>query len=332
LKKEFIKPVVAASLFAIVAAVLLGMTFVVTEGPIAERRAQAAAAALEALIPGAYRVETMNLNISGTNLTRMYRAFNEEDRLLGYAFAANPTGYSGVIDMMMAFNPSGYVLGLEILNHSETPGIGAIVATEHFREAFVGRIGILVPSRRAMSPQEIDVAVGATTSLNAVLRGINDATRYLGFEEAGAPLFPPVPPIYPSVADLIPRTRFTEFIHVDSFSVEWMAVSHDASGNPLGYVFFMSPRGYHGPIEMALVTDIDANFRDLYIIDHQESWSMGGRVLDMPDFGRQFVGLSFDREVELIRDIDTVSFATISLNSVIRGINDAMHYFNRHHR
>ncbi|MDR2166650.1 MAG: FMN-binding protein [Clostridiales bacterium] len=334
MKKEFIKPVIAATLFAVVAAVLLGLTFSVTEGPIAERRAQQAAEALENLLPGAYRVETMNLNISGSNLTRMYRAFDEYDRLLGHAFAANPTGYGGTIDMMTAFNPSGYILGLEVLNHSETPGIGAIISQDFFAEAFVDRIGILVPSRRATSPQEIDVAVGATISLNAVLRGLNDATRYLGFEEAGAPLTPPTPPLYPSVASLIPGTRFTEFHHVNrfaGFSVEWMASSHDRAGTPLGYVFFTSPTGYHGPIEMAVVTSTTGEIRNLYIIDHMETWSMGGRILDLPGFNQQFIGHSFDRELELI-EINTTTFATVSLTSVVRGINDAMHYFNRHHR
>jgi len=331
LKKEIIIPTIAITLFATLAAVLLGFTFSVTEGPIAERRAQAAAAALEALLPGSYRVEYTNINISGNSLTRIDTSFDEDGNLIGHALSAMTSGYGGAINMMVAFNPQGYIQGLQVLSHSETPGIGAIIAEDWFSDAFVGRIGILVSARRATSPQEIDAASGATISTNAILRAVNDATTYLGFASAGAPLSPAVPPTYPAIADLIPGTRFTEFNHVNSFALDWMVGAFDETGNLLGYVFFTSGRGWHGPIEMALVTDIHGTIQDLRVIHHTEAWSFGARFIDAPNFNQQFVGLNFDERVEHI-NVDTVSFATVSTDSILRAINDAAHYFNRNHR
>jgi len=320
---------VVISLFTLLAAALLAFTFSVTEGPIAERRAQAAAAALAALLPGAHIVESENLNISGSSLTRIDRAYSEDGMFLGTALSAQATGYGGPISMMVAFDRLGYVQGLEILSHAETPGIGAVIVQEAFRNEFVGRTGILVPARRATNPQEIDVGTGASFSLNAVLRGINDATRHLGFENQGAPLTAAVAPTYPRIADLIPNTRFVDWIHANDFALEWIAASHDATGNLLGYVFFTSPRGYGGPIEMAVVVDIYGNVENLYVIDHMETWTFGGRQLDLPDFGDRFVGLSFEQNLNP-DDINTTTFATISLTSVARGINDVIHHFNRH--
>ena len=140
---------------------------------------------------------------------------------------------------------------------------------------------------------------------------------------------PAVPPVYPAVADLIPGTRFTDFIYVDDFTVDWLALAYDQDGEFLGYVYFASPRAFGGEIEMAVALDAGGVIQNMAIAEHRETWNFGGAALNDPNFPHQFVGLSGDIGRQ---DVDMISFATISIDSVIRGINDIMRNFDRHWR
>jgi electron transport complex protein RnfG len=328
-KAGFAKVVITLTLFAVLSAALLGVTYSLTAGPIAARQAEAASRAIIDLLPNTADTEYEILDIPGSSVTRVDRSFDADGLLLGYAVTATAQGYAGEITLMAAFDPQGYIKGLQVLSHTETPGIGSVIDEPWFGDTFVGRSGMLVGSRRAAQPYEVDITAGATISFNAVLRGINDASQHLGLGAATVPVTPVVPPVYPTARDLLYGARFTEYTHVNRFSIDWMAAGFSETGYPVGYVFFVSPRGYAGDIEMVLALDLEGTITELRIIHQNETWSFGGGVLEQPDFGEQFIG--FSREIEA-GDIDMVAHATISLNSVIRGINDVMVYFDRNHR
>ena len=54
----------------------------------------------------------------------MYR-WRKDNELAAYVIAATaPAGYSGNIDLIVAIDPNGTVLGTRVLSHQETPGLG----------------------------------------------------------------------------------------------------------------------------------------------------------------------------------------------------------------
>lgn len=68
----------------------------------------------------------------------VYRG-KKEGMFVGAAFPViAPNGYSGEIEIMVGVDTGGVVQGIEILQHRETPGLGAKIETENFRANYHG--------------------------------------------------------------------------------------------------------------------------------------------------------------------------------------------------
>ena len=97
----------------------------------------------------------------------------------GYAVQVAPAGFDGEIDMMVGIGKDGKILGISIISHTETAGLGAIAGAdsakgEAFRDQFVGMSGQVSVSKDG---GEIDAITGATITSRAVCDGINAALR-----------------------------------------------------------------------------------------------------------------------------------------------------------
>jgi electron transport complex protein RnfG len=105
-------------------------------------------------------------------------------------------GYSGAITMLVGLDPDGQVLGVRVVTHRETPGLGDAIEVERsdWIHQFAGtRLGA-PPSERwrlRRDNGEFDSITGATISARAVTRAVHRALLY--FEDHGeALLAPPV--------------------------------------------------------------------------------------------------------------------------------------------
>jgi len=174
------KPGLVLTLFALSSAVLIVFTYFVTSG----QETQAAAGTAEVyMLPGTHTTSYYYINFPGTSLVRSIRNYDINGNFLGYVVSAAPTGFIGEIYIMTAFDPSGNIRGLEIVRHTETAGMGAVIEEDWFKEQFVGRSVLLTGVHGASAPHEIDMAAMATVSIEAVLRGVNEAMVYLGFAD-----------------------------------------------------------------------------------------------------------------------------------------------------
>jgi len=97
----------------------------------------------------------------------------------GEAIEVSVDGFGGVIRLMVGFAPDGTILGYEVLEHQETPGLGSHI--EHwFKNAdkpgqnIIGRKadGKFVVSKDG---GDIDAITAATISSRAFLKAINQA-------------------------------------------------------------------------------------------------------------------------------------------------------------
>lgn len=103
----------------------------------------------------------------------VYLVYDLKNDLIGYCVeVVESSGYNGDITMMVGYDIVGKVCGVEIVSHSETPGLGAKILNEDFREQFCGIDGVI-------AYKQVDGVSGATYSSKAVTAGVNQATATL---------------------------------------------------------------------------------------------------------------------------------------------------------
>lgn len=176
--------------FALLASVLLGVTNCSTEGTIQQRLDDDLKASLEEVVPAALHdndmlqdtkiIPSADYNI-GANETTVYLAKQAGSvTAVCFKFTA-PDGYSGAINMIMGIDRDGNILGVRVLSHKETPGLGdkIEVAKSDWILNFVGRsLENLTTAQWAVKKDggEFDQFAGATItprkSVQAIHRGL----------------------------------------------------------------------------------------------------------------------------------------------------------------
>ncbi len=89
------------------------------------------------------------------------------DALIGYAIKNVSKGFGGDLVLLTGFNIDGTVAGLDVLEHSETPGLGAKAEEPEFRNKFVGK--------STSEANTVEAISGATVTTDGVLAGVNEA-------------------------------------------------------------------------------------------------------------------------------------------------------------
>lgn len=92
-------------------------------------------------------------------------------------------GYEGSIELLIAINPNGKLLGVKTLKQSETPGLGGKIGDwpNTWLQGFAGksRSDPGDPGWALKKDQgEFDQVAGATSTSRAVISAIHDALRY----------------------------------------------------------------------------------------------------------------------------------------------------------
>lgn len=120
-----------AVLFGItlVASAGVGVVNTITEKPIAEAKEAATIAALNEVLPAFDETTTEALTIDELPIT-VYTA-TKEDEVAGYAVETmTKKGFGGIVRLMVGFTPAGEVINVNVLEQSETPGLGTKMTDE----------------------------------------------------------------------------------------------------------------------------------------------------------------------------------------------------------
>ena len=157
---------------AVVAAALAGVNSI-TAPAIAELTAAKTQEAIQAVLPGGGE----EVDFPETALVSTVYASDT-----GYAVEVTPGGFDNTITMMVGVDKSGSVLGISIISHTETAGLGAVAAAgtpagEAFRNEFVGATGSVSVSKDG---GEVEAITGATITSRAVCVGVNAALEVVG--------------------------------------------------------------------------------------------------------------------------------------------------------
>jgi electron transport complex protein RnfG len=114
----------------------------------------------------------------------LYRVFDAEKQPIGYAMPFAGNGFQGKIKIMAGVSPdASTVIGLEILDQVETPGLGTKVTEDPYRGQFTKLVAqpeiVAVKGAPPTKPNEVQTITGATISSKAVIMIVNDALRTL---------------------------------------------------------------------------------------------------------------------------------------------------------
>lgn len=112
--------------------------------------------------------------------------FIKDGELQGIGFIRSRIGYgynkSSAMSLFICLKPDMETLkGIEVLDHSETPGLGGRMTEDIFKKQFVGmklkpQIK-MVKERKATGDNEFDAITGATNTSRGIEEFINDAVQ-----------------------------------------------------------------------------------------------------------------------------------------------------------
>lgn len=109
--------------------------------------------------------------------------YGENLAATGYCVESVAGGFGGDLTLMVGFDAKGKILGVSIVSHSETPGLGARVNDANYLSQYAGKSGALTIDKDGGT--DIDAISGATISSRAVLSAVNKATERLQTYLAG---------------------------------------------------------------------------------------------------------------------------------------------------
>ena len=101
-------------------------------------------------------------------------AVSKNSQPAGYCVNISGKGFGGEISLMIGYNADGTVKGVNVVSHSETPGVGTnVVGSPDFLAQYENKAGELTISKKAGA--DVVAVSGATISSKAVNAAVNKA-------------------------------------------------------------------------------------------------------------------------------------------------------------
>ena len=162
-----------------------------TEGPIAEQKTKALADGIKSVMGvddiTVAKTDTVRQNVGGKELTYIiYQTQDAQKKDLGAAVESTTGGFGGDLKVLVGFDPEGKILGYTLLEHAETPGLGA-KADKWFQKGQKGDIigkSPADPLTVSKDGGQVDAITASTITSRAFLLAVNNA--YTAFKATPA--------------------------------------------------------------------------------------------------------------------------------------------------
>jgi len=253
---------------------------------------------------------------------KVWEAFRKKAKA-GHVFLTQVQGYGGPIKMAFGTGLDGAITGLQVLNHTETPGLGAKITTPQFRDQFKGKLlGQIVLKKDDSTNGKIDAITGATITSRAVTQAMRTALEGAAKGPAANDEKAQQEAAFREVAP-----GADEFVVVTPDKV-WEAFRKKAKA---GHVFLTHLQGYCGPITLAFGTDAAGVVTGLRILNQCETAGFGAEIAG-PQFTDQFKNKRLE-QIVLKKDdpakggIDAITGATNTSRAVTEAVYLALDSF-----
>lgn len=171
------------ALVALIASSALALAYQLTREPIRRAELKDLTALLAQVLPaGGYDNDLLqdqvHIQIAGGPPLTVYRA-RKGGAFTGAVFQTSARGYSGEIQVLLGVDPEGRILGVRVIRHTETPGLGDKIelAKSDWVLAFNGRsLGDPPPERWAVKKDGgvFDQFTGATITPRATVKAVKE--------------------------------------------------------------------------------------------------------------------------------------------------------------
>jgi len=154
-----------------------------TEGPIAQQKEKTLADGIKAVmvcddIVVAKTDEVIQNDAKGKELVfKIYQVTDAQGKDLGAAVESTTMGFGGDLKVLVGFNPEGTIMGYTLLEHAETPGLGA-KADKWFQKDQKGDIigkSPVEPLTVSKDGGQVDAITASTITSRAFLKAVNNA-------------------------------------------------------------------------------------------------------------------------------------------------------------
>ena len=183
LESSLLNMVLVLTGVAVIMGAILAWVNSVTSGPIEDQKQKALADGIKAVM-------TCNdLTVTNTDTVKqtdnkgkeltfvLYHTQDANQKDLGVAVESTTDGFGGKLRVLVGFNPEGTILGYTLLEHAETPGLGA-KADNWFQAGGKGSIIGRTPSEPLVVSKDggqIDAITASTITSRAFLKAVNNA-------------------------------------------------------------------------------------------------------------------------------------------------------------
>ena len=184
--KQIIKLGLVLSTYCIVAGLALSMTYSVTLPQIQYQQKKATEESMKSIYPDATSFELCTneqdapvfhnqMIDSCISIDCIYKGFSIDETFLGYLVKGSSLGYGGPILFIYGLNPDETIHSVSIVEHSETPGLGANVAKSSFLDQFQGK----PISDCFVVKQDVTPITASTITSKALSEGIKKSVSFV---------------------------------------------------------------------------------------------------------------------------------------------------------
>ena len=183
LESSLLNMVLVLTGVAVVMGGILAYVNHLTEGPIAQQKEKALADGIKTVMACNDLVVTKTDTVcqndaKGKQLTYViYQTQDAQKKDLGAAVESTTGGFGGDLKVLVGFDPDGKILGYTLLEHAETPGLGA-KADKWFQKGEKGDIigkDPVEPLTVSKDGGKVDAITASTITSRAFLLAVNNA-------------------------------------------------------------------------------------------------------------------------------------------------------------
>lgn len=173
---KFLPMVLSLTLIALISGGLLAVVYDLTKEPIEISKETSRQKNLKMVLPEFDTIKDTVFSFKSydTNLEIPASIAYKDGEVSGYAFYTEENGYGGAVKVLTGFSPDGTIVNYAIMEHQETPGLGA-KADKWFKTSIAGG-NAYTTYTVTKDGGNVDGITAATITSRAFLKAVNRAS------------------------------------------------------------------------------------------------------------------------------------------------------------